>query len=189
MRTLVKTAMLASAMIAASPAVAQVYGQSGIPAPSHMRTGGPLISGNAPRMNPPHVNPQHGGQFFMAPDNWHHVEGTYPRDRVFRLYVYDDYARPLPAAEMKRVQARVVTNETFDPATRKTTDLKAFALRPSRDGAYLEARIDRAAIPAEMTAKVQLKPDAPEYRFDFTFPALTKEPPIPAVAPPKMVAR
>jgi len=73
MRTLVKTAMLASAMIAASPAVAQVYGQSGIPAPSHMRTGGPLISGNAPRMNPPHVNPQHGGQRWGGNINgrWH----------------------------------------------------------------------------------------------------------------------
>jgi hypothetical protein len=127
-------------------------------------------------------NPQHGGQFFMAPDNWHHIEGTYPRDRVFRLYLYDDYARPLSAADLRRVQARVVTRETFDPSTRKTTEISAFALRPSRDGAYLEARVDRAPMPAEMSAKVRLKPGSPEYRFDFTFQTMTKEPPPPAVA-------
>jgi hypothetical protein len=124
-------------------------------------------------------NPQHGGQFFMAPDNWHHLEGTYPRDRTFRLYLYDDFARPLPPAEMKRVQARVVTRETYDAATRKTTDVTAFPLRLSRDGAYFEARVDPATLPAEMTAKVRFKPEAPEYRFDFTFGALTKEPAAP----------
>src|SRR5688572_24876626 len=125
-------------------------------------------------------NPQHGGQFFMAPDNWHHLEGTYPRDRVFRLYLYDDYARPLSAADLRRVQARVVTRETFDPATRTTKEISAFTLRPSRDGAYLEARVDRTAMPAEMAAKVRLKPGAAEYRFDFTFQGLTKEPAQPA---------
>ena len=120
-------------------------------------------------------NPQHGGQFFMAPDNWHHLEGVMPRDRVFRLYVYDDYARPLPPAQMRRLQARVVTRESFDPATKTTKELTAFRLRPSRDGAYLEARIDSATLPAEMTAKVRLKSDAPEYRFDFTFTKITKD--------------
>ncbi len=139
-------------------------------------------------------NPQHGGQFFMAPDSWHHLEGTYPRDRTFRLYLYDDYARSLSPADMKRVQARVVTRETFEPATRKTTEITAFPLRVSRDGTYLEARIDAVRLPAEMTAKVKIKPDAPEYRFDFTFQALTKEPPsaspvrtpVPAAAAPRV---
>jgi len=120
-------------------------------------------------------NPQHGGQFFMAPDNFHHVEGAFPRARVFRLYLYDDFARPLPAAKMKELKARVVTNETFDSATRMTKELSTFTLAP-RSG-YLEARIDTAALPAQMTAKVQFRSDAPEYRFDFTFPAFTKTPP------------
>jgi hypothetical protein len=123
-------------------------------------------------------NPQHGGQFFMAADNWHHVEGTYPRAGVFRLYIYDDYARPLSAAALKRVTARVVTNERYDPKTRISTDITAFQLRPSRDSAYLEARVTGVTFPAAMTAKITLKPDAPEYRFDFTFAAATKEPVI-----------
>ena len=127
-------------------------------------------------------NPQHGGQFFMAADNWHHVEGTYPRTGVFRLYVYDDYARPLAAAALRKVAARVVTNERFDPATRTSTEISKFPLQPSRDGAYLEARVTGVALPAAMTAKIRLKPDAPEYQFDFTFAAPTKEP-VPAAAP------
>jgi heavy metal-binding protein len=121
-------------------------------------------------------NPQHGGQFFMAGDNWHHVEGAYPRPGVFRLYVYDDYARPLSAADLNKVTARVVTSERFDARTRTTTDITAFPLRPSRDRAYLEARLTGVTLPAEMTAKIRLKPDAPEYRFDFTFTAATREP-------------
>jgi hypothetical protein len=128
-------------------------------------------------------NAQHGGQFFMAPDNWHHLEATYPRDRVFRLYLYDDYSRALKTAALKAISARVVTSETFDPATRRTTELKAFPLIPSRDGTYLEARVDPTTLPAEMTAKVRFAKDAPEYRFDFTFTGITKDPAIASIAP------
>ena len=76
----------------------------------------------------------------MAPDNWHHLEGAYPSARTFRLYVYDDYGRPLPADALRKVQARIVTKESFDPATRKTTEHSAFPLKVSRNRAYLEAR-------------------------------------------------
>ena len=127
-------------------------------------------------------NPRHGGQFFMAPDNWHHLEGTHPGARVFRLYVYDDFARPLTPAQMRAVSARAVTRETFDPTTRTAIDLTSFPLVPSRDGSYLEARLDSVALPLTVTAKARLKPDAPEYRFDFTFPATTTEPPRAAPA-------
>jgi hypothetical protein len=127
-------------------------------------------------------NPQYGGQFFMAPDNTHHLEGALPRARVFRLYLYDDYARPLPEDRMKAVKARVVTKEAFDAATRTTKEMAAFPLIRAGRG-YLEARVDTAGLPAQLTAKIKFKSDAPEYRFDFTFTELSKKP-----APPPSAA-
>jgi hypothetical protein len=150
--------------------------------PGNCADGSPRIGKRALRAHGNH-NPQHGGQFFMAPDNWHHLEGTYPTQRVFRLYLYDDFGRPLALDKVRDVNARVVTKENFDPATRQTTELAAFPLKAARNRAYLEARVDGAALPAEMTAKVQFGADQPEYRFDFTFEKLTKEPLVPTTRP------
>jgi hypothetical protein len=118
-------------------------------------------------------NPRHGGVFFMAPDNWHHLEGAYPRAGVFRVFVYNDYTRPLPLAA---VTGRAVTTEAFDPGLKKPREIDAYALRPSKDGAYLEARIPSARLPADITAKIRFAATGEEYRFDFTFPAYSKEP-------------
>jgi hypothetical protein len=148
--------------------------------PGTCRNGAPRAARRTLRAHGNH-NPQHGGQFFMAPDNWHHLEGVHPSSRVFRLYLYDDYGRPLSATPLDKVQARVVTKETFDPATRKTTEIRAFALKPAGNRTYLEARIDPPALPAEMTAKVRFANDQPEYRFDFTFASFSKEPAAPVV--------
>src|SRR6478736_7858252 len=88
-------------------------------------------------------NPQHGGQFFMAPDNSHHLEGTLPSARLFRVYLYDDYARPLATARMKDVRGRVEIGG------------RAIPLKSAATGSYLEARIDGVAFPARMTARLQ----------------------------------
>jgi hypothetical protein len=109
-------------------------------------------------------NPQHGGQFFMAPDNTHHLEGTLPSARLFRVFLYDDYARPLPAARLKEMRGHV-------EIAGRSIPLNATAATAS-----LDARIDGVTFPAQLTAKLQIKPNAPEYRFDFAFPALTKDP-------------
>jgi hypothetical protein len=114
-------------------------------------------------------NPRHGGLFFMAPDLWHHLEGTYQSDEIFRVFLYDDYTKPLPAELAKQVTGRVVTKETFDAATKTTREITAFPLKLSADGDYLEARLGRMKLPAEMTAKVKFKSGDQEYRFDFAF--------------------
>jgi len=119
-------------------------------------------------------NPRHGGQFFMAADNWHHLEGTHPRAGLFRVFMYDDYTRPVA---VKGLTARAVTREEFDTASRTSREIEAFQLKPSRDGKSLEARIgNKSTLPVQVTAKVRFEPSGPEHRFDFAFPAYTKEP-------------
>jgi hypothetical protein len=104
-------------------------------------------------------NPQYGGQFFMAPDNWHHLEGVYPRAGVFELHVYDDYSRPLPNAELRRVSGNVSSAAGDAPLTMATS------------GDVLEARVASLGFPAQITAKVRFTPGGAEHRFDFTFDA------------------
>ena len=116
-------------------------------------------------------NPQHGGQFFMAPDNWTHLEGTLPQDRVVRIYLYDDYTKPLPREKFAPVRGRIITKAT----TGATTKEVSFPLMPAHGGQYLEARVD-AARPGAVVAKIMLKTGGPEHHFDFTFNELTKDP-------------
>jgi Heavy metal binding domain len=143
--------------------------------PGTCADGSPMVIKRTPRPHGNH-NPQHGGLFFMAPDNWHHIEGVYPAPGVFRVYFYDEFAKPLPPEQLRAVKGRLVLKETFDPATKQTQEQSAFPLAISRDGQYLEARIDAVPVPAQMTAKIQFKPDAREGRFDFAFGELSKEP-------------
>jgi hypothetical protein len=129
-------------------------------------------------------NPKHGGIFFMAPDNWHHIEGTYPASGRFRIYVYDDYSRPLSTVEARKVRGRVVTKEMFDPKTGKTRELASAPLVLARNGAFFEARVDPLALPAQMTAKISFKSDDKESRFDFAFPTFSRDLPVAAVPAP-----
>jgi heavy metal-binding protein len=123
-------------------------------------------------------NPRHGGQFFMASDNWHHLEGTYPSAGVFRLFVYDDFTRPIA---LDGIAGRAVTREQYDPETKTYADVTAFALTRSKSGRYLEARVP-PGLPMQLTAKIRFAVGTPEHRFDFSFPSYTIEPP-PGAAP------
>jgi hypothetical protein len=146
--------------------------------PATCPDGSPMAKKVTPRAHGNH-NPQHGGLFFMAPDNWHHLEGTYPRAGIFRLYLYDDFTKPLPRGQMRKTSARLVLQETFDPATRTAKEITTTPLVSSANGRYLEARIPKVPLPAQMTAKIRFQPAAREHRFDFTFPEYSKEPVAP----------
>lgn len=116
-------------------------------------------------------NPQHGGQFFMAPDNWHHLEGTYPQAGVFRVFLYDDYTKPLPPAQERAVSGEV------------TVGGKSVPLTLASNGRYLEAKVG-AALPVAMQARVKFKPESQPTVFDFSFDKYTKDPTAATTAAP-----
>ena len=121
-------------------------------------------------------SPRHGGTVFMAPDSFHHIEGTFPEPGLFRLYATDNYREPVDVGDWT---GRAVTLEEYDEATDEFVEVRAFDLFPSPDGAFLEALIPTSdpnyEAPAEFAAKVIFEEDFPAERFDFIFGALTTE--------------
>ncbi|MDX1385821.1 MAG: hypothetical protein R3190_19370, partial [Thermoanaerobaculia bacterium] len=113
-------------------------------------------------------SPLHGGQFFMAANNYHHLEGALPAAGEFRLYVYDDFKKPV---DPRNFDGRVVF-ETWDEQAEEwiETDYPMDHVEPGAD--YMVARIPEE-LPAEFYASVWLA--GRETRFDFYFEETTKE--------------
>jgi Cu/Ag efflux protein CusF len=123
-------------------------------------------------------NPRHGGQFFMADDNWHHLEGTLVRPNVFRVYFYDDFTRPLATAGFSATLAKADSSgrDIGTPVPAKPGGTK--------DRSTMEVQVPNTTLPASFALKVKFKPDDKERVFDFTFSDYSKEPvagvPVPA---------
>jgi hypothetical protein len=156
--------------------------------PGLCRDGSPRLVKRTLRPHGNH-NPQHGGQFFMAADNWHHLEGVYTRARRFRLHVYDDYARPLAGTALQQVAGRVVLEERAAGAAQPAREIRTVPLRVARDGTHLEAQLPPSSLPARFAAKVTFKPGDAEYRFDFTFTAASVDPAPASTASTRRPAR
>ena len=123
-------------------------------------------------------NPKHGGQFFMAEDAWHHIEGTYPSAGLFRVHFYDNFTKPMSARAF--TGSAVVFDDNFK-------EIASYPLRLSANGQTMEARIrpEHAALPFNSAARIKFGPALKEQLFNFPFKAYTVEPvpPAPAAAP------
>lgn len=130
----------------------------------------PLVIKYALRPHGDH-NPKHGGMFFMAPNNWH-VEGTHPAPAVFRIYVYDEYAKPFVPPGFT---ARMIVPGNGGRGRAEAAEI-SFPLKRSGKRLYLEAQIPKLALPANVAVMVRFQGEAREYRFDFPFAEYSKEP-------------
>ena len=115
----------------------------------------------------------------VAADDRLHVEGLWPGQRLFKLFVYDAEMRPLPPDRLAGIKGRVLVGD------------RPFALVPSAKG-FLEARIPPLTMPAALT--VQIGPE--EFRFVFPDYSVEREPftfilpptPIPGTLPKLLAA-
>jgi Cu/Ag efflux protein CusF len=143
--------------------------------PGKCADGGARIRGYERRPHGDH-NPRHGGQLFMDEDNWHHLEGTWVRPKIFRVYFYNDMTQPLAA---NGFSARVAKSDASGNDIGAPIPLKA---GKTAGGNTLELSIPGEALPAKFTLRVKFKPDDKERVFDFTFADYSKEPGLAAPA-------
>jgi hypothetical protein len=106
----------------------------------------------------------------MADDSWHHLEGTWVRPNIFRVYFYNDMTQPLAVAGFSARAAKSDANGN---------DVGALiSLKPGQtaDGNTFELPVPGGVLPAKFTLRVKFKPDDKERVFDFTFADYSKEP-------------
>lgn len=115
-------------------------------------------------------NPRHGGQFFMASDAWHHVEGTYPQDGLVKVFFYDNFTKPL-TLRGKGITGSVAVRDAKDK------EIASVPLAAGRDGSTMEAKLPPAvtALPLRITVKMKFSAQTAAQPFDFQFNELTKD--------------
>jgi hypothetical protein len=104
-------------------------------------------------------NPRHGGILFMAPNGYHHLEGTLGDDGTFRLYLYNDFTQPIDISGF---------SGTID----------GLPLAPSVDGSSLAAVVPRPRTsrdPAELVLELHFPGSGEDTRFDFVFAEKTTD--------------
>lgn len=113
--------------------------------------GSPMQMRTVPMAHGDH-NPKHGGVLFMAPNGYNHLEGTLDESGTFRLYLYDDFTRPIDARGFQAT----IGEETLTPA---------------EEGAFLTKKLGPpSSYPVEVELHLRFPgKDPEEARFDFVF--------------------
>jgi hypothetical protein len=131
-----------------------------------------------PKQHSSHGGEQ-GGAILILFDDTMHAELVWQEQRRVRVFVTDAYGKALTLPELRQLRARVTG------PSKKTS-----ALEPSKDGEYLEARVDSAPMPATFEVVIR-RPDATESTAAMTLMAHSLPPPsfeVPPTVIPKTVA-
>ena len=109
---------------------------------------------------------KHGGTFFMAADYFHHLEGVLVSETEFRIYIYDNFTKPLKGAH--------TAEATLSLDGRK--DAVAIPMKLSEDGTYLSGTfLSASSRRIDISARVRFGGTGAPALFDFAFKAESKK--------------
>ncbi len=110
--------------------------------------------------------PQHGGVFFMAPDNWHHLEGTLPSDHELRSYLYDNFTKPLDANGF----SGQLTVQPVNDQDEEVGEAVTVAIKPVPGKTYLAVELPESIRPPFLTeARLLFPGQTQKFLFNFDF--------------------
>ena len=102
----------------------------------------------------------------MAPDRWHHLEGTLPTERELRIYLYDNFTRPLdPAGYFGELTVQPVDEQDEEVGEPVTVPIK-----PVPGKRYLSADLPATIKPPFQTeARLKFPNQREKFLFNFDF--------------------
>jgi hypothetical protein len=113
---------------------------------------------------------KHDGILFMAANGYHHLEGVLPSRDEFRLYLYNDFTRPIPASRFAEGSSVEIVSVGGSPAGEPTR----LALVSSGDE-YLRVSLPEGlALPVEINVRLQFEGSDEPDLFNFSFDRLSK---------------
>jgi len=154
------------ALVAVSVLILLVSCQEGTSPAAETGGEGMTGMGNMADMEGTHEDhdPKHGGIFFMALDEVHHLEGALSSPGMFRVYLYDAMTMPLNDEQMQEASGSLHWGEFPDPP--------GIPLKVGHEEGVLMAELDREVeFPVTLTLLLNL-PGAAEgdsELFNFIF--------------------
>ncbi|QOJ02879.1 MAG: hypothetical protein HRU71_04975 [Planctomycetia bacterium] len=118
----------------------------------------------------PHIDhhPKHGGVFFMAPDQKHHLEGAISDKGEFHIHFYDEYTKPI-LAEKFTAEGKVRAKGLDKELPLKMT------LEPRKS--FLKGNVDKSIkFPLSIKIFIDFKDGEKPQVFDFDFDGPSKPP-------------
>lgn len=113
-------------------------------------------------------SPKHGGQFFMAPNKFHHLEGVLPAANEFRVYFYDDHTKPISASPFK--DGAKIAVQKVGPDGRETGPIVDLPVAADPSSSFLSAKVpSELSLPLYFTTWLSFPHQKEPDLFNFTF--------------------